>query len=128
MGLLPSAEAVGTEADPANVAPLVVYLASDAAANISGQLFGSFGYGMYLISQPKIIKTLRVEDGWTVDKLAEAMPSTFGAPPMVQADADLGLQVGLATHRYDLPDMAWVEVAPGIKFWRIDLPPYSEHR
>src|SRR5207237_5311452 len=36
-GKWPSEQAVGTDRDPDNVAPIVVYLARDAAANANGQ-------------------------------------------------------------------------------------------
>src|SRR5246127_1908634 len=38
-GKWPSEQAVGTDRDPDNVAPIVVYLSSDAAANVNGQVF-----------------------------------------------------------------------------------------
>src|SRR6202171_4244795 len=39
-----SAEAAGTVRDPANVAPIIIYLASDEGAEVSGQIFGASGY------------------------------------------------------------------------------------
>src|SRR5690606_16840912 len=57
-GKMPSEVAEGTERDPKHVAPLVTYLASDAAQHVNGHLFGSFGYNYVLMSQPKVIKTL----------------------------------------------------------------------
>ena len=42
---IPQSETVeGTPRDPANVAPIVVFLASDDAANVNGQCFGASGY------------------------------------------------------------------------------------
>src|SRR5262249_3765339 len=43
-GKLPSELAVGTAADPDNVAPIVAYLASEQAGYINGQVFSSRGY------------------------------------------------------------------------------------
>src|SRR6266852_4735628 len=51
-GKWPSEQAVGTERDPDNVAPLAVFLASDAAAHVNGQVFHSFGYGYALMAPP----------------------------------------------------------------------------
>ena len=113
--------------DGAALGALVAYLASDAAQEVSGQLLGVLDGGDHLLSQPKIIRTVRAENGWTVDALADVLPATFGAPLPVTADASLGLRVGLTTHA-DLPPTAWREVAPGVRFWCVDLPPYSELR
>ncbi|MFN8485007.1 MAG: SDR family NAD(P)-dependent oxidoreductase [Anaerolineae bacterium] len=118
---------VGPSSDRASLGPLVAYLAGDAAQDVSGQLLGVAGDAHYLLSQPKIIRTVRAENGWTVDALADVLPGTFGAPLPAPADASLGLRVGLATHA-DLPPAAWREVAPGVRFWSVLLPSDSELR
>ncbi len=118
---------MGQPTEGTGVGALVAYLASDAAQDVSGQLLGTLDGANALFSQPKIIRTVRAESGWTVDALADVLPGTFGAPLPVTADASLGLRVGLVTHG-DLPLLAWREVAPGARFWCIDLPPYSELR
>ncbi|MBV9356164.1 MAG: SDR family oxidoreductase, partial [Chloroflexi bacterium] len=51
-GKWPSEMAQGTERDPDNVAPIVVYLASDRAAGVNGQVFHSYGFGYTLLAQP----------------------------------------------------------------------------
>src|SRR5215472_15733867 len=63
-GKWPSELAAGTERDPENVAPLVVYLASDAAQQVNGQVFGAFGYQLALLPQPQIARALRHRRRW----------------------------------------------------------------
>ena len=129
-GKMPTEVAAGTEHDPLNVAPIVVYLASDEAANISGQCFAASGYQIALVSQPQIIKTIRNENGWSVDSLAEFVPQTFGVglkAPRSREDGGID-QVGLNMHRDDIPDNSWKDLGNQTEFWGIDLPPYGETR
>lgn len=55
------------------VAPLVTYLASDAATGINGQIIGVRGNELYLYSQPRPIRTLHRGDGWTAEAIAEQL-------------------------------------------------------
>ena len=57
-------------ATAAHIAPVVTYLCSDAAKGVSGQVFGVRGNEIYLMSQPRPIRTLHNGDGWTPDSLA----------------------------------------------------------
>lgn len=74
--------------DPENVAPIVVYLASDAAANINGQFFLVYGDEISLLTQPRPIRTIFKDGRWTVDELSHIVPRTLTkgianpAPPM----------------------------------------------
>jgi len=74
--------AKGTERDPANVAPPLVYLASDAGGWISGRCFGIAGYRITLYSNiaPQVV--LQGSKMWTVDELFERMEPTF--KPFIQ--------------------------------------------
>ena len=54
----------------AHIAPVVTYLVSAAAAGVSGQLFGVRGNEIYLMSQPRPVRTLHKSDGWTPETLA----------------------------------------------------------
>jgi len=58
---------------PDQVAQLVAYLASDAAKEISGQIFGARGNEVYLYSQPRPIRTLHRDGGWTPETLGEML-------------------------------------------------------
>jgi len=64
-----------TRAD--QIAPLAVFLASDAADGITGQIFGARGNEMYLYSQPRPIRTLHRGDGWTPEALAAQLPGAW---------------------------------------------------
>jgi NAD(P)-dependent dehydrogenase (short-subunit alcohol dehydrogenase family) len=57
-------------ARPEHVAPVVTYLCSDAAAKISGNVFGVRGGEIYLMSQPRPVKTIHRDGGWTHETLA----------------------------------------------------------
>ena len=58
------------------VAPLAIYLCSDQAAHVSGQIFGARANELYLFSQPRLIRSMHRGDGWTPDTIAsDAMPA-----------------------------------------------------
>ena len=55
---------------PEKIAPLAVYLSSDAAADITGQIFSVRNNEIYLFNQPRPIKTIHRTEGWTPEQLA----------------------------------------------------------
>jgi NAD(P)-dependent dehydrogenase (short-subunit alcohol dehydrogenase family) len=120
-GKLPSELAIGTERDPDNVAPLVAFLASDEAADINGHLFGSFGYNMTLMSQPKIIKTLRADHRWSVDELIEIVPKAFGERFEGQVN-----NPGVTAAINAIPEGEWLNIGNGLRYWSSKLEPWGE--
>ncbi len=58
---------------PEQIAPLAVTLCSEAAKEITGQIFGARGNEVYLYNQPRPIRTLHRGEGWTPETLAEQM-------------------------------------------------------
>jgi NAD(P)-dependent dehydrogenase (short-subunit alcohol dehydrogenase family) len=66
-----------SQMSPDKVAPLVVYLASDQASGISGQILSARNNEIYLFNQNRPIRTLHRSDGWTPQKLAEQLKSAF---------------------------------------------------
>ncbi len=63
--------------DPGLVAPLAAFLASDAAQDISGQIFGVRAKEIILFSQPRPIRQMADLQGWTPQKVAEIIPQAF---------------------------------------------------
>jgi len=59
---------------PENVAPLVAYLASPAAAEVNGQVFGISGGDIELFEPWRPVKSLSKEGRWTPAELVERMP------------------------------------------------------
>jgi hypothetical protein len=57
------------EMTPEKIAPLVVYLGSDRAEGITGQIFGVRNNEVFLFDQPRPIRTIHRSDGWTPEKL-----------------------------------------------------------
>jgi 3-oxoacyl-[acyl-carrier protein] reductase len=61
--------------DPASIAPLIVYLASGAAANVSGSVFHIRGGNIGLYSEPEIKKSIDKPHGWwTSEELMSEIP------------------------------------------------------
>ena len=60
----------------AKIAPLAVFLASDAAKGVSGQIFAVRNNEIFLMSQPRPIRSVHRSEGWTVETIAShAMPA-----------------------------------------------------
>jgi NAD(P)-dependent dehydrogenase (short-subunit alcohol dehydrogenase family) len=64
---------------PEKVAPLSVYLGSDAAEGISGQIFSVRNNEIFLFSQPRPIRVIHRSDGWTPEKLGAQLKGAFAA-------------------------------------------------
>ena len=55
---------------PDKNAPLAVFLSSDAAKNVSGQVFGTRMNEIYLFSSPRPVRIVQRSDGWTPETIA----------------------------------------------------------
>jgi len=64
---------------PDKVAPLAVYLASDRAEGISGQIFAVRNNEIFLFNQPRPIRSLHRPDGWTAQAIDAELKGAFGA-------------------------------------------------
>jgi NAD(P)-dependent dehydrogenase (short-subunit alcohol dehydrogenase family) len=65
---------------PEKNAPLAVYLASDRASHVNGQVFGVRKNEIYLYNQTDLARVVADKDGWTPSSIADrAMPSFASA-------------------------------------------------
>jgi NAD(P)-dependent dehydrogenase (short-subunit alcohol dehydrogenase family) len=63
---------------PEKIAPLVIYLASDRAEGISGQIFAVRNNEIFLFNQPRPIRSLHRSDGWTPEAFDQQLKGAFG--------------------------------------------------
>jgi NAD(P)-dependent dehydrogenase (short-subunit alcohol dehydrogenase family) len=64
---------------PEKIAPLVVYLSSDRAQGVSGQIFSVRNNEIFLFSQPRPIKTIHAPNGWTPAALDKELKAAFAS-------------------------------------------------
>ncbi|KXU82883.1 3-hydroxyacyl-CoA dehydrogenase [Caballeronia megalochromosomata] len=61
---------------PAKIAPLAIYLASDGARDVNGQIFTVRNNEIFLMSQPRPVRSVHQSEGWTPESIAEhGMPA-----------------------------------------------------
>ncbi|HEY0106111.1 MAG TPA: SDR family oxidoreductase, partial [Rhizomicrobium sp.] len=82
------------EWDPENVAPMVAFLASDAAGDISGQTFVVYGGTVSVVDAWPALGTVDREARWTVDALSDKLAALFpGLRAPVKPFPDVGMPV-----------------------------------
>lgn len=59
------------------IAPLVAFLASDAASEVSNQIFGVRKNEIFLFSKPRPIRSMQKSEGWTPTSIAEELLPAF---------------------------------------------------
>jgi NAD(P)-dependent dehydrogenase (short-subunit alcohol dehydrogenase family) len=77
-GIPQSQTAVGTPRDPAHVAPICLFLASDEASYVTGQCFGASGYRLMRYRHITPDKILYSAGPWDIDHLFSIFKSTLG--------------------------------------------------
>jgi NAD(P)-dependent dehydrogenase (short-subunit alcohol dehydrogenase family) len=72
--------------EPEDIAPMVVYLLSDAAREITGQTYTVVAGRIALWSQPREIKEISKDGRWTPQELAERIPAEVGTDRLPMLD------------------------------------------
>jgi hypothetical protein len=62
---------------PEHIAPVAVFLASEAGKEISGQVIGVRGKEIMLFNHMRPIRSIHDDRGWTAERLAEIFPGTL---------------------------------------------------
>jgi len=67
------------------IAPLVVYLASDASKDVSNQIFAVRKNEIVLFNKPRPVRSMTKVEGWTPEAIADELIPSF-RPSMARAD------------------------------------------
>ena len=70
--------ASGTYRDPANIAPVVLYLLGDAARDINGQVFRAQGYEVAHLAGLSWGKVMKRDEAWDVASIIDRLPDELG--------------------------------------------------
>lgn len=68
--------------DPEDVAAMVVYLLSDRAKDVTGQVYTVVGNKIAVWNQPREVRAMYAEERWTPAAIADTLPGTVGTETM----------------------------------------------
>ena len=68
--------------EPEDVAPMAIYLMSDAGRHVNAQIYTVVGKRISVWNQPMEVRTMTADgDRWTCEQIAEALPGGVGQEP-----------------------------------------------
>jgi NAD(P)-dependent dehydrogenase (short-subunit alcohol dehydrogenase family) len=68
--------------DPEDVAPMAVYLLSDDAQDVTGQVYTVVGNKIAVWGQPKELRSMYADGRWKPEDIAKRLPSTIKTEPL----------------------------------------------
>jgi NAD(P)-dependent dehydrogenase (short-subunit alcohol dehydrogenase family) len=78
--------------EPEDVAALVVYLLSERARGITGQVYTIAGPKLAVWAQPRELRAAYAEGAWTPERIAEFLPGSVGVDPMPLLERVAGME------------------------------------
>ena len=75
-------QALAENGDPEDVAPMVVYLLSDAARHVTGQVYTVVGGKIAVWCQPHETRAMFKDGRWTPEEIASLLDANVGQEPM----------------------------------------------
>lgn len=78
------------EMSPEKIAPMALYLASDAGADTTGQIFAVRNNEIFLMSQPRPLRSVQRSEGWDLASVgSHAIPALRGSYLPLDVSADV---------------------------------------
>jgi NAD(P)-dependent dehydrogenase (short-subunit alcohol dehydrogenase family) len=77
---------LGEMGEPEDVAPLVVYLLSDQARHVTGQVYTAVGGKIAVWNQPTEVRAMYKDGRWTPQEIEARLDSTVGQERMALID------------------------------------------
>lgn len=74
--------ALAENGEPEDVAPMVVYLLSDQAADVTGQVYSVVGGKIAVWDQPEEVRAMYKNGRWTPEEIASSLSGTVGTEPL----------------------------------------------
>nr|WP_206328476.1 SDR family oxidoreductase [Streptomyces sp. S3(2020)] len=78
--------------EPEDVAALVVYLLSERAREVTGQVYTVAGPKIAVWAQPRELRAAYASGGWTPETIAEFLPGSVGVDPMPMLSQVAGME------------------------------------
>ena len=91
---MPSSEEPPEASDPENNAPKMVYLCTEPAGEITGQVFGTFGWNMSLYSPRHVTHSINKVGKWSVKELSNILPISLAKELINPIFGPSGVSIG----------------------------------
>jgi NAD(P)-dependent dehydrogenase (short-subunit alcohol dehydrogenase family) len=79
--------AIVENGEPGDVAPLAVYLLSQASAQVTGQVYTAVGGKIAVWNQPREVRAMYTDGRWTAEEIGRRLPGTVGQERMPGLDS-----------------------------------------